>query len=126
MKLAVDEPQKRPVGVHTKSHREQLVDGGCAFEEFEVECRTYCTLVDELKLKQLDLFVLDVEGHEIEVLEGMRGTQLWPRVFVIEFPHIGLDRIKRALHELNPMYTLDFCKFNNAYFSLKDKPALRE
>jgi hypothetical protein len=62
----------------------------------------------------IDLFVLDVEGYEIEVLEGMKNSKFLPKILCVEYPHVGLDNIKSFLNELN--YKFDLTKDNNAYF----------
>jgi FkbM family methyltransferase len=100
---------------HTSAHVEELEASGCTFEEFEVETLTYPRLVERGRLDRLDLFVLDVEGHELPVLQGMRETQLWPRVFCVEFGNVGLDDLRALLEPQG--YLLDGTAFNNAYFS---------
>jgi len=37
-------------------------------------------MLDRHGIEQVDLIVLDVEGHELSVLRGMEGTPRWPRV----------------------------------------------
>lgn len=100
---------------HTDAHVAELVDGGCTFEEFEVETLTYRSLLERIGLQRLDLFVLDVEGHELTVLERMRGARLWPRVFCVEVGNVGTDPIRSVLEPEG--YVLDGIAFNNAYFS---------
>jgi hypothetical protein len=58
--------------------------------------------------------VLDVEGYEMEVLEGMKNSKFLPKILSIEYPHVGLDQIKLFLENLN--YEFDLIKDNNAYF----------
>ncbi len=45
---------------------------------------------DDIINKHVDLFVLDVEGSEYNVILGMANTKHWPDVFCIEYVH-GLD-----------------------------------
>jgi len=49
-----------------------------------VSTTTYKKMVENLALKRVDLFILDVEGHEASVIRGMEGTSVWPDYFVIE------------------------------------------
>jgi FkbM family methyltransferase len=97
---------------HTKEHKAQLVKTGCTFETFEVETITFKTLVDRLQLDKLDLFVLDVEGHERDVVMGMRGASVLPRVACIEFPSV--PDLEEIMGELG--YKLHQKMHNNAYF----------
>jgi FkbM family methyltransferase len=48
--------------------------GQSGFEEVEVEVRTFDDLVDELRLRRIDVLKVDVEGHELELLAGGRRT----------------------------------------------------
>jgi FkbM family methyltransferase len=101
---------------HTPAHVEELVANGCTFETFDVETMRYDTLLDRHGIEHVDLFVLDVEGHELSVLQGMEGTRRWPKVFCIEHGNIGLERLQPMLEPHG--YVFDGVAFNNAYFSL--------
>jgi hypothetical protein len=59
--------------------------------------------------------VLDVEGHELTVLDAMEGTNIWPKVFCIEHGQIGTDGLRAILEPHG--YAFDGVAFNNAYFS---------
>lgn len=74
-------------------------------------------LLSDLKIEKVDLFVLDVEGHEVEVITGMEGGCL-PRVVCVEYPISGLDRIKKAITPLG--YTFHSVVHNNAHFTLEE------
>ncbi len=100
---------------HTQRHIDELTGNGCTFETFEVQTIRYDTLLERHGLKHVDLFVLDVEGHELTVLRGMAGTTVWPRVFCIEHGNIGLENLRSMLERVG--YGFDFVAFNNAYFS---------
>jgi FkbM family methyltransferase len=101
---------------HTPEHVNQLVSDGCTFETFDVETLRYDTLRERHGVTRVDLFVLDVEGHELSVLRGMQDTPVWPRVFCIEHGNIGLENIVALLEPAG--YIFDGIAFNNAYFSL--------
>lgn len=58
-----------------------------------VESITYKKLIERQNIKFVDLFVLDVEGHEIKVIEGMKGCDVLPEVFVIEYGHVGFKNL---------------------------------
>ncbi len=101
---------------HMPGHRAELVADGCSFETFEVRTMRYDTLLAQHGIDQVDLFVLDVEGHELSVLRGMRGTTVWPRVMCVEYGNLGVDALDAML--LPEGYVRDGIAFNNAYYSL--------
>ena len=104
---------------HTPAHMKELEGYGCVFEEYEVPTMTYATFVNEITLPDHipSLFVLDVEGFELEVIDGMKNMPLsnYPEVVCVEYPIVGFDKIKHALQRL--AYDFDFVSYNNAYFS---------
>jgi FkbM family methyltransferase len=59
---------------HTEKHKQILDDIGCTYKRYQVATTTYYELVIAHRLETVDLFVLDVEGHEREVLKGMRNS----------------------------------------------------
>lgn len=81
-------------------------------------CWTWSTLVERLGLSHVDLFVLDVEGHELAVIEGMRGCATLPEVVCAEYPWptTGLRPLTDELAALG--YHRHFLSFNNAFFGL--------
>ena len=104
---------------HKPEHEHSLNHEGCQFEEYNVTSTRYDNLIDGLMNEQfpnqiIDLFVLEVEGYEMEALEGMKNSKFLPQVISVEYPHVGLDQIKLFLENLN--YKFDLTKDNNAYF----------
>jgi FkbM family methyltransferase len=104
---------------HIPAHMKELEGYGCVFEEYEVPTMTYATFIDTFfpGPKLPILFVLDVEGFELEVIEGMKSISKdkLPFVICVEYPIVGLDNLIKALGELE--YDFDFVSYNNAYFS---------
>jgi FkbM family methyltransferase len=49
-----------------------------------VRARTLCAVIDEAGIGEIDLLVLDVEGHELEVLGGLDLARQAPRFMLIE------------------------------------------
>ena len=101
---------------HTASHREHLDTLGCQYKKYEVPTTTFADLVSRLDLRAVDLFVLDVEGHEYEVLEGMRATppSLLPQILCIEHGHLGAGEMKPVLETLG--YVFDTTSFANSFY----------
>jgi FkbM family methyltransferase len=93
------------------------------FHRYPVITRTFADLVNKplptnienhyTYIKEIDLFVLDVENHEIQVIEGMEGSRLLPKVFCIEHGHCGLECLKDKLKD---KFSLDWNDSLNAIF----------
>jgi len=88
---------------------------GYNFSEIPINVLTYRTMVTKYNIIKVDLLVIDVEGHEMSVIEGMVGASVLPKVICIEYPITGINKITRALTNLG--YRLDFVSYNNAFFS---------
>jgi len=105
---------------HLDKHKELLESNSNGFQEFTVKCRTYKNIIEILNLKELDLFTLDVEGHEPEVIEGMLGCDVLPKVFVIEHGHRNTSYFPKELLKLNKKYKLDYVSNVNSFFILDE------
>jgi len=84
---------------HTKNHYLQLNQMGIALKEYPIETITFADLVDEYNIKHIDLFILDVEGVELLVLDGMKESKVKPDYMFIEHEHIGLETIIEKVNE---------------------------
>jgi FkbM family methyltransferase len=102
---------------HSPQHLQELRDIGCTFNEVEVDTTTWVEFVRLERLSVVDLLVLDVEGHELQVLEGMVGCEVLPAVMCVEFGHISLVEITRSMDALG--YALDHREHINAFFVRK-------
>jgi FkbM family methyltransferase len=107
---------------HNKEHEQLLIDENCEFEKHDVKTIPYNKLIDNFMENNfpnriIDLFVLDVEGYELEALKGMKNSNYLPQIVCVEYPHTGLENIKKILEELN--YMFDVTKDNNSYFIKK-------
>ncbi len=78
-----------------------------------VPCDTYLNVVECLD-KKVDFMVLDVECHELAVIEGMRGCKNIPEILLVEHLHVGLDAIALSLSQLG--YRLDWLGSQDAVF----------
>ena len=70
-----------------------------------------------LMLSHIDLFVLDVEGAELDVIQGMHGSSVLPVHIFIEHEHVGLDLCAEKLSELG--YALVWNDWCNSMFIRK-------
>ncbi len=107
---------------HAPDFKQALTEGGSTFEEITVQMMDWSTLVAQEQLTQIDLMVLDVEGHELSVLAGMAGSPILPHLMCVEFGHIGLDVLRREMDQLG--YEYDVNSYANAFFIRKDKVPL--
>jgi len=107
---------------HKFNHLELLQQENCRFDEYLICCDTYKNVIDKFMEKnflgkEIDLFVLDVEGFENEVLFGMVGSKFLPKVMCVEFPHVGLENLKDVINTMG--YNFDTIKDSNAFFIKK-------
>lgn len=60
----------------------------------EVPVKSFGTITESLGHSRIDVFKMDIEGAEYEVLEGLLASSLRPRQLLIEFHHrhAGLDK----------------------------------
>jgi hypothetical protein len=61
--------------------------------------------------------ILDVEGVEPLVIEGMKGSSVLPKHVFIEHEHVGLDVCKKLMAEMG--YICDWNDFCNSMYILK-------
>lgn len=100
---------------HMSAHRDVLNQMNCKFQEITVECITYDKLLDLTQLKQIDLLVLDIEGHELEVLTNMLSVKrVLPKVLCVEYGHLGLLEMCNLAAKMD--YHLNALSYVNAIF----------
>lgn len=104
---------------HTDAHMSHLQDVGCSFVPVEVSLVTWSGFIQQYKVRHVDLLVLDVEGHELSVIEGMRGCEVLPDLICIEVGHLDLGEIRNRLATLG--YTYDISSHVNAFFVKTEK-----
>jgi FkbM family methyltransferase len=102
---------------HSEAHSIDLNNQGCHFITFPIPLITFRDVIRDLEIDHLDLFVLDVEGHELDVIEGMKGSKVLPRVFCIE--HGNIDNVALDSLMTNLGYKKDRIIHNNLVY-LKD------
>lgn len=91
---------------------------GCTFDVFDVETICFNDLYKRHSLPNIDLFVLDVEGHEEDALPGILSipSEALPKVFCIEDSITGDSKITQLLSE---HYTYHSRYYQNAFFIKK-------
>lgn len=125
---------------HSKKHltelqkyRERWEDGNVT-KKIEVETMDWKTFVESWGITKIDLLVLDVEGHELDVVNGMTSfPHVLPTVIRVEYPYSdpnelyldkekkqnfsGLIALSKTLGKLG--YLFDYVVDENAHFSKK-------
>lgn len=105
---------------HSKEHMDKLVNKNCTPITFLVQCYPFKTVWDKLykNKKEIDLFVLDIEGGELEAISGILkiDKKYYPKIFCIEHSHVGFDNIENILRKY-----YDFSKsyYHNSIFIRK-------
>lgn len=90
-------------GFSRLEHSEKHIDIDRMFglrvsQKYNVDVDTYINVLNKYDIHNVDLMVLDVEGFEIEVINGMFGFHdRKPNIFCIEHTHVGFDTLKNAL-----------------------------
>jgi len=84
----------------------------------EVATDTYKNVLGNLGIEKIDLFILDVEGHEIEVLEGALECALLPRVWIIETNKTASAEVLNLIGPLG--YEIVGGDRSNTYFLKED------
>ena len=101
---------------HSQEHIAELKSYNSSFNLVKIKTTTYEDFLNLIN-KNIDILVLDIEGHEINVLNTFLNLEKnkKPKIIVIECGYDWKDRLN-ILKKLN--YNLDFYYFNNAYLTL--------
>lgn len=103
---------------HSEAHLDDLLTQGCSFSQFEVTTMTYPTMLKQVSpnsvLPALDLMILDVEGHELQVVSAMRDASVLPTVFCVESTISDSEALRSAVEALG--YHFDITMHNNSVF----------
>jgi len=105
--------------------RKQLTGGGSIIydeahwkdrpvEKCNVKTVTYSHFIEDCNIKSIDLFVLDVEGNELNVLISLTKSSVLPKVFCVETNKVSKKQIKDILFPLG--YYVDGGDSSNTYF----------
>lgn len=80
-------------------HRANLIKEGCTFQRITIPCKRFDLLAQANHWPEVDLFVLDVEGYELEALRGIvnPGIGCVPKLLCVEYPWCGLENLDKML-----------------------------
>jgi FkbM family methyltransferase len=85
---------------HSKKHLDILKRDNCSFETFKIKTTKISSFYsDNTITKPIDLFILDVEGHEPDVLSVLSEVKsdLLPKVLAVEYGHCGEEILYKYL-----------------------------
>lgn len=102
---------------HTEGHKNSLEEIGCTFKEYLVPIIRYSDLIKKYHVRRFDLFVLDVEGNELSVIDSMGKKflgRVLPKIFVVEYGHLDKQVIINSVEKLG--YKYDTSSYVNLYF----------
>lgn len=133
---------------HSPDHKKELhkyskFKDGSLFKTIEVQTITWENFIETYNISHIDFLILDVEGSELMVIDGMSNSTVLPDVIQIEFAYSdhnnsiineaektnfsGFKILKDALLKLG--YEFDYLNANNLLFSKttfwndKEKPS---
>lgn len=102
---------------HQPAQETEIRAGGMKVTDWEVQTCAWRDCEAIQSADTVDLFVLDVEGHEIGVIEGMTGAKVMPKVMCVEHGQVGLERLNEKLTGLGFDYVSSL--HVNSFFVLK-------
>ena len=82
--------------------------------EFDIEKITYQQLLKDNNIQKIDLFILDVEGFELDIVGSFRETDVFADVMAIETNKTDKHQLLNILKKFG--YRLDFSDRINSYF----------
>jgi FkbM family methyltransferase len=69
---------------HMQEHLAELDKLGCTYENYDVPTLTWDTFCESYGVNRIDLWVLDIEGHEPAVLNTLTLQSVLPLIAVVE------------------------------------------
>jgi len=102
---------------HSDLHKQELINCyNSTFTEISVPGITYKNFIENIIKTNIDILILDVEGHECTILKTFFELDV-SQLHKIIFIECGYDWIERKQILLQLGYNLDFYEFNNCYLS---------
>jgi FkbM family methyltransferase len=94
-------------------NKNNLLKYGKEIKTIIVKTITYNKIIEDNKITELDLFVLDIEGYEEDFLKSFNEWKVYPKVLVIEIGHIESFLIDNIIKSKYKLYDTQFV--NNIY-----------
>ena len=97
-------------------NKSNLIKYNTDIKEINITTITYNTIMKDNNITKLDLFVLDIEGYEIEFLKTFHDWIIYPRVLVIEIGHLDENIITNIISSKYKLYSKLYV--NNIYVAI--------
>jgi FkbM family methyltransferase len=81
-------------------------------ELIKVKCDTLANILDQYNIKKIDLMILDTEGYELKVLEGMNLNKNRPTYLLIEIYINEKDKIFDYLKSFHYCFLENITNYN--------------
>jgi FkbM family methyltransferase len=96
-------------------------------ENLEIEtvnCKTWKTLINNHKVNDIHLLIIDTEGYDFEIIKQISFDTLAPHIIFYEFIHLGENIHKSASHLIENGYYIfrykhNFLCYKKQFFNLK-------
>ena len=112
---------------YTQAQKEAIRNHNADIDSVLVDVINYKDFIAENNITHIDLFVLDVEGVEPLVIDGMKDADILPDIMVIEInDKKNFPAIRKQMEELGNNdrggggYVYDITSFVNYFFIKKD------
>lgn len=105
-KIFIDEyGPHAPIGFLDSAKKERLKHGLSTKNmnsagQLDVIGLSYKSLIEQYKVEKVDLFVLDVEGSELDVISGMKGSSVLPKIMCVESNKVEMPVLNSRLSDL--------------------------
>jgi FkbM family methyltransferase len=103
-----------------KGHGTISINRGYKFKNthnYSVKTTTYTNIITTYNIELIDLFVLDVEGHELSVIADFKNCDVLPYVLAVETNKTDKQSISKLLTTVG--YKLDWYNEIDSYFVRK-------
>lgn len=94
-------------------HREQIPDIEQRVRSIPVPCVTLRDLFRQQGVQRLDLFHVDAEGYDYEIIRQLAGTGILPTVVIYEHVHLSDSQREECKHILSGMSYHSFAEGPN-------------
>jgi len=65
--------------------------------EEKVNCISFNTLKNKYNIKEIDLLIIDTEGHDYKVLKSFNINKIRPSIIIYEFVHLPKNEFKESI-----------------------------
>jgi FkbM family methyltransferase len=85
-------------------NRDNITKYNTEIKSINVKSITFNKIISDNNLTKIDLFILDIEGYELEFLKSFNNWLVYPEVFVIEIGHIDENEVNKIISPIYKLY----------------------